>query len=297
MMTAAQLLRPCPASGEGVHTWIFYAACRLITAGLSVEEAEREIEALMTRLPDPPSEIMDALRSARGDRSRSTPRWTQVNPVAIAEIVKNGPTLLELVSRSPEPIQFVPQSRTELIIDTFFPGNPWLCVGEASNRFYTARREEWRGRLDKQSLIVPSPMCAQKGCTKEGKLSCHSADNTGPRRFLITEFDSGALDQQAGLLWHLARFAPLALVVFSGSRSLHGWFFCQDQPENKLTRFFDYAHSLGACQGMWQPSQFARMPDGTRHDGKTSDALKIAGIQNVPSGRQTVLYFNPGVIR
>jgi len=144
-MTAAQLLKPCPASGEGVHNWVFYAACRLIEAGLSNEQAEAKIEALMTREPSPPSEIMDALQSARGNRRRSTPRWSPVNLSAIAETVKNGPTLLELVSRSPEPIQFVPQSRTEMFVDSLFPGDPWLCIGRASNQFYTAKRETWRG--------------------------------------------------------------------------------------------------------------------------------------------------------
>jgi hypothetical protein len=296
-MTAAQLLKPCPASGAGVHTWLFYAACRLVEAGLSNEQAETEIEALMTRPPDPPSEIMDALRSARGERKRSTPRWSPVNSAAIAEIVKGGPTLSELVSRSPEPIKFTPQSRAEMFVDLLFPGNPLLCFGRSSHFFFTDRREIFRGRLHNWSLIVPSPMTAQRGRTKQGKLSCHSEANTGPRRFLVVEFDSGTLDQQAALLWHLALFAPLALVVFSGSKSAHSWYFCDGQPEDKLRRFFDYACSLGADPKTWSHCQFVRMPDGKRHDGKTSDAPKAAGVENVPSGRQAVLYFNSEVIR
>jgi len=218
-----------------------------------------------------------------------------MNRAAIAEIMKSGPTLLEFVSRSPEQIQFTPQSRVDMFIDTLFPGDPWLCVGMASNCFHTARREVWRGRLHDKSLIVPSPMCAQKGRTKQGKLSCHSEDNTGPRRFLIVEFDKGSLDQQAAILWHLAKFAPLALVVFSGSKSCHGWFFCE-AAEDKLQRFFDYAVSLGADPKTWSRSQFVRLPDGKRSDGKASDALKAAGVENVPNGRQAVVYFNSEVI-
>jgi hypothetical protein len=297
-MTAAQLLKPCLASGEGVHTWVFYAACRLIEAGFSDRDADAEIEALMTREPSPPSEIMDALRSARGERSRSAPRWSPVNPAAIAEIAKSGPTLVELISRSPEQIQFVPQSRAELFVDALFPGDPWLCVGKASNQFFTAKREAWRGQLSQQSLIVPSPMSSQKGRTKRGKSSCHSEANTGPRRFLVVEFDSGTLNQQAALLWHFAKFAPLALVVFSGSKSAHSWYFCDGEPEDKLQRFFDYAVSLGADHKTWSRCQFVRMPDGRRADGKISNALNLAGIARVPpNGRQAVLYFNPEVIR
>ena len=289
-------LKPCPASGEGVHKWICYAACTLVEAGMSDEEAEPEIEALMTRDPNPRTEIKDALCYARGERRNSSPRWASPNAARIAAIAKEGPTLLELVSRSPIPIRFGEQSRTEETIDALFPGNPWLCVGRSDDSFYTARRQTWRGHLHERSLIVPSPMSAQRGRTKQGKLSFHSESNTGARRFLIVEFDCGSLDQQTALLWHL-RFAPLAVVVFSGSKSCHGWFFCAGQPEDKLQRFFDYAHSLGADSRMWGRSQFARLPDGERANGKTSDALRAAGIENVPTGRQAILYFNPEVIR
>jgi hypothetical protein len=212
MITESTLfkLKPCPASGEGVHTWLFHAACRFVEAGWSDEDAEPEIEALMTRDPNPQVRSWTHC-DPRGERRRSTPRWSPVNPKAIIEAVKNGPRLSELVSRSPEPIQFGAQSRTELFIDTLFPGNPLLCVGKTSSQFYTNTREEFRGCLRMNSLIVPSPMSSQKGRTKRGKLSFHTESNTGPRRFLIVEFDRGTLDQQAALLWHLARFAPLAL--------------------------------------------------------------------------------------
>ena len=296
-MPAAIPLKPCPASGEGVHKWVCYAACTLVEAGMSDEQAESEIEALMTREPNPHSEIEDALRYARGERHSYTPRWTPPNAEKIAAISKEGPTLIEFVSRSPEPIRFEEASESEEIVDAIFRADSWLCVGRADWDFHTERREFWRGKLEAHSLIVPSPMSGQMGQTKQGKPSYHCADNTGPRRFLVIEFDSGILDQQAALLWYLAQYGPLALVVFSGNKSIHGWFFCEGQPEDEMERFFDYAHSLGACDGMWRPCQFARMPDGMRSDGKTSDALAAAGIQDVAKGRQAVLYFNPGVIR
>ena len=299
-MTAAQLVKPCPASGEGkgVHNWVYYAACRLIEAGWSNADAEAEIEWLMTREPNPPSEVMDALRSARGDRRRSTPRWSPMNPTAIGEIVKNGPTLVEVASRSPEPIQFGPHSRAEMFIDSLFPGNPLLCCGASSSRFCTAHREKFRGLLPMYTLIVPSTMSSHKGRTKQGKLSAHCEANTGPRRFLVVEFDNGTLNRQAALLWHLAQFAPLALVVFSGNKSAHGWFFSQGQPEDKLRRFFDYAVSLGADPKTWSRCQFVRMPDGRRADGKISNALSVAGIAQLPpNGRQAVVYFDSEVIQ
>ena len=174
------------------------------------------------------------------------------------------------------------------------PHNPLILIGAPLASFKLPRKAPVAGS---KALIVPSPMCSQEGRTKEGHMSFHTEVNTGPRRFLVVEFDSGTLDQQAALIYHLAQYAPLALVVFSGSKSAHSWFFCEGQSEDKLTRFFDYATSLGADPKTWSRSQFVRIPDGIRSDGKTSDAPVAAGIQNIPKGRQAVLYFNPGVIR
>ena len=124
-------------------------------------------------------------------------------------------------------------------------------------------------------------MTAQTGHTQEGKESEHCLENTGPRRFLVIEQDSGTIDEQAAVLLHLAADRPLALAVHSGSKSLHGWFYCAGQSEDRLRRFMRYAVSLGADSAMWTRSQFARIPDGTRETGK----------------RQTVYFFNPEVVK
>src|SRR5437879_7848028 len=125
--------KPCP--GEDVHLWVYHAACVAVDVGLPDEEAIQEIEQMMTRDPKP-GEIEDALAAARGERRRSAPRWSPANPIVIAEIAKQGPTLRELVARSPQPIQFGGVSRSEEITDALFPENPWLCVGESDSVVY-----------------------------------------------------------------------------------------------------------------------------------------------------------------
>jgi len=110
-------------------------------------------------------------------------------------------------------------------------------------------------------------MSAATGLTKDGKESAHTLANTGPRRFLICEFDTGTPDEHAALLIHLAGYAPLVCAVHSGGKSLHGWFFVHGQPEEKVLKFFRYAVSLGGDPATWTRSQFVRMPDGTRDNG------------------------------
>ena len=133
------------------------------------------------------------------------------------------------------------------------------------------------------------------GRAKAGHLSAHTLDNTGPRRFLVVDCDFSlpqpgsttktqsasrnisVADICASVILHLSAFVPLVLVVASGGKSLHGWFYCSGQTETDLLHFMRYAVQLGADWRMWLRSQFARMPDGTRHNGN----------------RQIVHYFDP----
>lgn len=237
--------------------------------------------------------------------SRPVPhKWPQVNLEQIEAISHEGQKLAALSEKSP--IRFEAcNCHAEQVIDALFVGNPLLCCG--ANKYHTATepRTSWRGRLGKMQFIVPSPMKARTGKTLEGKLSPRSADNTGPRRFLVVEFDFreksstgcqtaftpliqrlrdvgiSVEDLTTGLLLHLAEIAPLSLVVHSGGKSLHGWFYCFGEPEAKLLQFMRYAVSLGADPSTWTACQLVRMPDGLREN-------RI---------RQRVCYLNPNTIK
>jgi hypothetical protein len=203
-----------------------------------------------------------------------------VNAEQREAVIASGAGLVDLWEISP--VRFDDNApHTEQIIDRLFPGNPLLCCGKSNSDFDTKTREQWHGQLAALQLIVPSPMTARVGHTQDGKESTHTLEATGSRRFLVIEQDGGTIDEQAAVLLHLADCAPLAVALHSGRKSIHGWFYCSGQPEEKLRRFTKYAVSLGADRATWTRSQFVRMPDGTRDNGK----------------RQAVYFFNPEVLR
>jgi hypothetical protein len=217
----------------------------------------------------------------------------------IEAVADAGSGLVDLWDASPIRLDSN-EPRTDEIIDVLFPGDPLLCCGWTRHRFDTRPRNRWYGLHDLQ-FIVPNAMTARRGRTQHGKISAHTLSNTGPRRFLVVEFDFEAsrsfeetgllakLDKQgrdvrdlcAALLLHLAEKAPLALAVYSGGKSLHGWFYCANVGDDKISCFMRYALSLGADRANWSPSQFARMPDGLRDGSK----------------RQAVYFFNPAVVK
>lgn len=266
-----------PSAGQGVHNWLFKTA-RQLHAHLPANEI---IALLETRVANcgryvPRNEIVSAVQSslpcAWQSRSNnapvhSPPKWPALNKEQRAAITRDGGGLADLWEASRIRIESN-ESKTEAIIDALFPGNPLLCCGRSSQDFDTRPRKSWRGELAQLALIVPSPMLAVTGKTKEGHESKHTLANTGTRRFLICEFDSGNTDEHAALILHLGTIAPLVCALHSGGKSLHSWFYVQGQPEDTVLKFFRYAVSLGADQATWTRSQFVRMPDGTRDNGR-----------------------------
>jgi len=237
-------------------------------------------------------------------RRRPVPASERIAEVVGAEAIG----VVDLWEASPIRFEHV---ATEEVIDTLFPGNPLLCCGRAHWEWRegelarvavdrTCTREEWRGSLSEREFIVPNPMIARTGTTQVGREGSHRClSNTGPARFVVVEIDDkeNALglrekDAQACVLAYLARFAPLALVVDSRGKSLHGWFVCAGLSGAVLEDFKAIARQLGADPSVWTPCQPVRMPDGVRQqprpDGRNGSE---------PVGLQSVLYFTPGVIK
>jgi hypothetical protein len=168
-------------------------------------------------------------------------RWLTRKFDLIEAVAQTGKSLVDLWEASLLRLDSN-KPNTDEIVDLLFPGNPLLCCGWSRHRFETRPRLQWYKLQDLQ-FIAPSPMTARQGLTWEGKLSAHALRNTGPRWFLIVEFDFDASysdeearlldrlasegrdvrDLCAALLLHLAEKAPLALAVHSGGKSLHGW--------------------------------------------------------------------------
>jgi hypothetical protein len=284
-----KMIATVPQRGGGLHQWLFRTALQLQRFC-----SEREtIEILRAKTSDhavKPNEIEDAVRNSRlgaltPNRSSTIGptahrKWPCVNEEQRQAVLNQEGGLVDLLEKSPIRCEETPPA-TEEIIDQLMPKDCLLCAGRSQQGAITKPRSEWRGSLSRQEFIVPSPMRTAQGSTKEGKISYRSLNNVGPRRFLVIDQDTGSKDEQAAVINHLARVAPLALVVATGGRGTHAWFYCSGKGDSQLWFFMRMAVLLGACKSTWSPIQLVRMPGGIR-DGITP---------------QPVLLFNPGVVR
>ena len=276
-------LKPCPRSGVlgGVHYWLYYAANRLRELGVAESDQSNLITEAVANCGRevPQHEIEDTIKNSflNATNGQKSPRWPGLDLVTLHNLALEKFSLADFEQLCPVK-RNENQSCTEEVIDALFPGNPLICAGESAKTAETRMREKWRGEMACLQFIVPSPMSAITGVTKAGKEeSKRSLSNTGPRRFVVIEFDSTPLDLQVTVLKHLSNYGRLVMVVHSGGKSLHGWFYCADWPEEKTEKFFKYAVSLGADRNLWPRCQPVRMPDGMRDT----------------EVRQQVVYFDP----
>jgi hypothetical protein len=146
-------------------------------------------------------------------------------------------------------------------------GEALVCVGLGVAKFETAALSSFHSQLHLWEFIVPNAMSALEGKRKsDGEMSAHTLDNTGPRQNIVVEFDDGAtLDEQAARHIWLSELRDLRMVVFSGSKSLHGWYRATDEAEDR--KFMEEAVRLGGDPKTWLKSQFVRMPNGQRENG------------------------------
>jgi hypothetical protein len=249
-------------------------------------------------------------QSAHRDNASTRP---QLDLDKIYTIACSGPKLAEYRASSPQRLYDAPQRQTAVVLRDWsrYCGepDPLVCFG-ADDRFWTRPLSAVSRLLHIHAQIVPSPMRATKALTQSGILSEHTKAGTGNRAFLVVEFDFikttpkgkptvwvplldrceaegiTARDIQVALLAHLATERPLWMTVFSGGKSLQGWFPCRGEDDERLHAWFNTcARPLGACSSTWCVSQFVRMPDGTRAPNREGK-----------SARQTIEFYNPEIL-
>jgi hypothetical protein len=228
------------------------------------------------------------------DSSRSMiPRDTKTDWSRVGTLVTGEHTLEALRGCSGE----IPAD-TRSVLSATFSGDELICCGTEMNNARTQSLAEWLAEdVSSQRLVVPNPMTKPMGINQQGRASARCLDNTGPRRFLVVEFDfakgkstecdsiinemeslgRNTADMNAALHAHLQEFLPLGIVVYSGGKSLHGWYPCKGLSEEEQGQFLKYALRLGADPMLFTSCQLARMPWGIRDNGKVQEVVYFNG--------------------
>jgi hypothetical protein len=267
----AQKLANPPAPGENRHAWLFGIAAAFKAQGADLADVQRRLEAAaraagwLDRLPEI---ARDIAKLACADVKPSEKLWMpERNERARTQALAVRPMF------APEPKSV---TAAEVLSHLFSPGE-WVCMAQDQAHATTQRLEDVLPVARHMAFVVANPMTAPFGLTQAGHTSprcLHNATHPNRRRYVVVEFDTGdSTEAQASLLTALhTSSAPLALVVFSGGKSLHGWYNVSAlRPSAKLL-VFRRGVRLGADASLWDPCKLVRMPGGMR-DAITPQAI------------------------
>lgn len=265
-----------PPPEHGIHQWLARAAWQCRKAGMSDHDARSTLYGFepQCRRRFSFGEVEDAVALAYSRELTKRPRTPKPpsltwNPAATRELVDRRLWGIGDLMGDDEPWGIPPK---EIIKTLFNPEDDTLfCVGRSMSNFQTKTFAELQGLEDMQ-FIVPAVMTAPTGTTRQGKVSAHSLENTGARMFIVVDLDSPPPREHPSIIHHLSQWREPALVMMSGGKGLHAWF----KVGKDDTSFWDLAVILGADPVLRRNrSQFVRMPNGRRDNGKRQIVLRV----------------------
>lgn len=270
-----QRLRDQPKTHDS-QTELFRMSGELLRSGFEEWERTTILEYWFRNYYRPVTEreIERAATRVSCESIRKAPKWPEPNPRWIKAITASAIGALdELQAMS----TLKPAAMSSgAIIDELFAPDALLCMASSLDDARTEQREFFRGSEGGRQFIVPNPMSGKFGLTTDGKTSRRCLANTGPLTYQVVEFDQGTLDEQAKIHLHLSRFAKLRLIVFSGNKSLHGWYDARSMDPEILVRFRRYAAALGADKATFTLCQLVRTPNAKRDNGVIQTAIFLS---------------------
>ena len=291
-----------PKHGEGVHDKIMEVTTKIAKMRLWVGEDEKAHKVIREAASNcgreiTESEIQNLLDGARDffkKHPTSKKKKAQKFPVYDRSRFVKLERIEEGALIDSSPIRGLSNFKPSFFLKQLFPDDSYICVGSTfvtpqGNKVYPCKtrkllnhNERW---LNRQELVVPAQMTAEKGVRKEAKdprnpspdeLQDRGLNNTGKRLYLVIESDVLDKADQEIVLYHFSQKLPLAMIVDSAGKSYHGWFNVEGKTEEEVVKILKGACRLGADERMKTKCQLCRLPNGLRKGQK-----------------QTVLYFNP----
>jgi hypothetical protein len=257
------LLKRFDEQGWGYHTTIVATAGLMKAMNIEKEKAldmMQNASEQVTRRKTQPLEIERAIEYCYNQEVTGK-RFVQDkdNPVGIDEeyikqVASEG-DIQEFLDTS----KYKPQIHE--IFNHHYDDNDIICMGEDVFSMHSDFVENWKHRTEEElqdyQYICPNPLKNLDDGRKE--------INIKERKFIIFESDHDLLAKnwngQSAVIERLTAILPLRMVVYSGNKSLHGWFDATDaDAESHLWRFNKMAIRLGADRSCLRLAQPCRTP-------------------------------------
>jgi hypothetical protein len=300
-MTFQEAIARIPApGGGGCHSYLMAVANIGVREGLDEDEMLRDIRAAI-----PPGgrvvrdqEILQAIRKAAHDRLNGKSYARPAGGLSFSSMRCSTTSLLGKILHpdviepgdflTASPVQFDQEDGVQQLVEVLthlYGLNEYLFLGRTHDAaVYTV--QQWLDAI-RQPDVTPetlpphmiwNPMTGFGGLTKEGKTSYRCDSTIAEYRFVLVEFDKIDLEMQLRF-WAGCRL-PVAALVFSGGKSVHG-ILRVPQVRNRAewnvtvrdTIFARWLVPFGVDASTHNPSRLARCPGAFREEKGTLQRL------------------------
>ena len=275
-------LRNGPKQG-GTHNWLAVVAGglkKLLPRNQSIAYLRRCCDEFVRHRQVPDREICNAVEFAYGDYGGSPNfgqkalNWPKPDSSFLGKIIHETKPCFDAGSDT--------GLEAQQVLPKLYGKDELICMGLDESRPLIGPLLQILGDAQSQQFIVVNPMKGDFGVNRRGMPSQRCQNNTGPRRYIVAEFDDPNLSKnnQAAVATMLRKVAPLVLAVDSGGKSIHAWYRVSHLGAKDQARFFAFACLLGADPTRWDPCGWLRMPGGLRCS---------KGVRSI---RQRILFFD-----
>ncbi|HTX14748.1 MAG TPA: hypothetical protein VMD77_05585 [Candidatus Baltobacteraceae bacterium] len=269
-------LRNLPESGGGgCHQALLSAANIGRKAGVSPDEIARDLAAHVHGSREvSETEIAEAVATAFRDdpaawRRPTLPPRKIDGKKLLDTFLKRGAGFTEDRIRAASPIRIPsdPKLHASLVLQTLYDPTDVLYIGMKNGLHSINIAAEWAARFERRGSllphIIPNPLTGQQGLAKNGQKSFRADSCVKRFRFATSEHDQ--LERQQQVEFWAGSPLPIAALIDSGGKSIHGWVLIDALDADDWTRrvedeLFSYLRPVGIDGSCKNEARLSRIP-------------------------------------
>jgi len=220
-----------PARGGGLHQHIMSIACLGVLANKTGDMICSDIYRLPgVRKGEPEDAVTKAGKSVNRDHfkevaprpiSRFAPKLVDPLNKFIDGVSRD---CMDLIESSPNRLTDDAIHDGRLLVETLYDRDEVLFIGDTYGKTVQTAEAWLKTDLTKFPHIIPNPMTGKAGMTGAGNYSFRCEETVADLRYAVCEMDDVPLDKQTAFWIRCIDMGlPVATVIHSGSKSLHGW--------------------------------------------------------------------------
>lgn len=280
-----EAIKSSPARGQGLHQHIMRVAMLGRIAGLEKAVIVNDCQSFQKiRQGEAEEAVAKAFNSAIEPQEYKAPSFEPSFEGALDRYIAGVSDCdSDLMDSSPVALVNDPANDGRLLLQTLYQPEEYLFIGSVYDK--TVKQvKDWLDSSIDFPHIIPNPMTGEFAITGNGAESRRCEATVADLRYAVCEMDGVPLEKQIAFWNKATKKLPVAAVIHSGGKSLHGWVKVEcgkdaDKWEKDVKGwlFGQLGRMYGFDQACSNKARLSRMPSHIRDNGKRQVLLYLNG--------------------